>query len=171
MKWSLFLRRKSDAIKAVVDFVKSLKAGNQEMVKFLSCDNSGENEGIQKTLERDGIKVQMEFTVPNTPQENGKVERAFATQWGRIRAILNSARFEKEHRTGLWTEYARCTILLINLMSKNGSSPYERFYGKKANFGKGLLVFGEICVRSTRREAEKQGRSRNLRWIPGGSSL
>jgi hypothetical protein len=97
MKWSLFLRRKTDAIRAVVSFVKDLKAGNQEMVKFLCCDNSAENEGIRKMFEKEGVKVQMEFTAPNTPQENGKVERAFATLWGRTRAMLNNACFDEEH--------------------------------------------------------------------------
>jgi hypothetical protein len=31
VKWSVFLRRKSDAIRAVVSFVKDLTAGNQEI--------------------------------------------------------------------------------------------------------------------------------------------
>jgi hypothetical protein len=50
----------------------------------------------------------MEFTAPNMPQENGKVERAFATLWGRTRAMLSNACFNEEFRTGLWTECARC---------------------------------------------------------------
>ena len=160
MKWSMFLRSKLDAIRAVVDFFKNMKVGNQEMVKFLRCDNSGENEGIRKTLEKDGFKVQMEFTSPNTPQENGKVERAFATLWGRTRAMLNNACFDELHRQGLWTECARCATMLSNLLSKNGSSPYELFYGKKANFGKGLRVFGEICIKSNRKGHQEKLQNR-----------
>jgi len=160
MKWSLFLRRKTDAIRAVVSFVKDLQAGNPDMVKFLRCDNSGENESIRKTFEKEGVKVQMEFTAPNTPQENGKVERAFATLWGRTRAMLNNACFDEEHRQGLWTECARCATMLSNLLSKNGSSPYERFYGKKANFGRGLRVFGEVCVKSNRKSHKEKLKNR-----------
>jgi hypothetical protein len=33
-------------VKSMVEFVKKLKAGNPEMVKFLHCDNSGENESV-----------------------------------------------------------------------------------------------------------------------------
>ena len=68
MKLSLFLRRKADAIRDVVDFVKNMKAGNQEMVTFLRYNNSGENEGIRKILEKDGV------TSPNRPQENGRLK-------------------------------------------------------------------------------------------------
>jgi hypothetical protein len=150
MKWSLFLRRKTDAIRAVVSFVKDLKASNPEMVKYLRCDNSGENEGIRKMFEKEGVKVQMEFTAPNTPQENGKVERAFATLWGRTRAMLNNASFDEE-----WTECARCATMLSNLLNKNGSSPFEQFYGKKANFGKGLRVLAKFVFRVIERATKR----------------
>jgi hypothetical protein len=152
MKWSLFLKRKSDAVKSMVEFVKKIKAGNSNMVKFLRCDNSGENQSIQKAFEREGIEVHMEFTSPNTPQENEKVERAFATLWGRTRAMLNNDCIDEEHQTDLWTECASCAIMLSNILCKKGSSPYKDFYGKKSNFGKGLRSFGELCIKSNRKE-------------------
>jgi hypothetical protein len=69
-------------------------------VKFLRCDNSGENESLRKALIREGINVHMEFTAPQTPKEDRKVERAFATLWGRTKAMLNSTGFDEEHRNG-----------------------------------------------------------------------
>jgi hypothetical protein len=50
--------------------------------------------------------------------------------------------------------------MLSNLLSKDGSSPYERFYGKKANFGKGLRVFGEICIKSNRKSHKEKLKNR-----------
>jgi hypothetical protein len=88
----------------------------------------------------------VEFTAPQTPQENGKVERAFATLWGRTRALLNSAGFDKEHRNGLWTECAKCCTMLSNILSQENISPYQSFHGKISNFGKGLKTFGQICI-------------------------
>jgi hypothetical protein len=139
MKWSLFLKRKSDVVNSIVEFVKKLKAGNPEMVKFLRCDNSGENESVQKAFEREGIKVQMEFTAPNTPQENGKVERAFATLWGRTRAMLNHAYFDEEHRTGLWTECASCATMLSNILCNKGASSYEIFTARRLHLGRDFV--------------------------------
>jgi hypothetical protein len=52
----------------------------------------------------------MEFTAPQTPQENGKVERAFATLWGRAKAMLNSAAFDEEHRHGFFMD-RMCKVL------------------------------------------------------------
>ena len=74
--------------------------------------------------------------------------------------MLNKACFDKEHRQGFWTEYTRCATMLSNLLSKNVSSLYELFYGKKANFGKGLRVFGEICIKSNRKSHQEKLKNR-----------
>jgi hypothetical protein len=38
-------------------------------------DNSRENIGLKNKLEKEGIEVQFELTSPNTPEQNGQVER------------------------------------------------------------------------------------------------
>jgi len=47
--------------------------GRGTPVKFLCCDNAGENEKYVKQL-CDKYGIQPEFTAPNTPQQNGVVE-------------------------------------------------------------------------------------------------
>ena len=49
---------------------------------FLRMDNANENVTLKTKLENEGLNVQVEFTSPNTPQQNGQVERSFATLWG-----------------------------------------------------------------------------------------
>ena len=47
--------------------------------------------------------IKFEFTAPNTPQQNGKAERKFATLKGRIRAMMNWGDFLRtlDKRCGL----------------------------------------------------------------------
>jgi hypothetical protein len=54
-------------------------------------------------MKKKGFNLQFEFTAPGTPpQENGKVEKAFATLWGRTRAMINQDQLDDELRNGLW---------------------------------------------------------------------
>jgi hypothetical protein len=94
MMWSHFLRRKPEASRKVIEFVTELKTKDANMVKFIRCDNLGENHALKQEIKKKGFNLQFEFTAPGTPQENGKVERAFATLWGRTRAMLNQAKLD-----------------------------------------------------------------------------
>jgi hypothetical protein len=91
MMWSHFFRRKPEASRKIIEFVTELKLKNANMVKFIRCNNLGENQALKQEMKKKGFNLQFEFTAPGTPQENGKVERAFATLWGRTRAMLNQA--------------------------------------------------------------------------------
>jgi hypothetical protein len=42
-------------------------------------DNSGENIELKNKLQKGGVDTTIEFTTPNTPEQNGQVERIFAT--------------------------------------------------------------------------------------------
>jgi hypothetical protein len=71
-------------------------------VNFIRCDNSEENKDIQQAIILiPKIKVKFEFTAPDTPQQNGKIERKFATLYGKVRATLNEAEFTWPLRAGL----------------------------------------------------------------------
>ena len=73
-----------------------MKATSGYQVKFLRCDNAGENVSAEEACEEEGLGVTFECTAPNTPQQNGRVERCFATLHGRVRSMLNAARFSEE---------------------------------------------------------------------------
>ena len=57
-----------------------------------------------------------EYTARNTPQQNGKVERAFATLFGRVRAMLNQADMDRAKRDMIWTEAAATATKLENIL-------------------------------------------------------
>ena len=43
MKWSFFLQHKSDTVETAVPFLQNLQDQEQKLVKYLCCNNAGEN--------------------------------------------------------------------------------------------------------------------------------
>ena len=94
-------------------------------------------------------KISFEFTAPNTPQQNGKVERAFATLYGRVRSMMNGAGLTGSLRNGLWAEGAVTATLLENLLvydSETKKSSWEKFFGTVPKHVNELRIFGEMAI-------------------------
>lgn len=123
MKWSFFIKMKNDLPTKIIPLLVQL-INNGKHVKYICCDNAGKNFALKEELVKHNLNVNFEFTAPHTTQQNGIVERAFATLYGRVRAMLLSSRLSQELRSGLWTECALTATLLDNIMSnRNGVSP------------------------------------------------
>jgi len=60
------------------------------------------------------------YTAPRTPQQNSIVERAFPTMFGKVRARMNAAGFDKKKGDKYWTEAALTLTLLENVSVKKG---------------------------------------------------
>jgi hypothetical protein len=101
MKWSIFLKRKSDMGPRVIEFFKELRNNYSKTIKVIRCDNAGESMALATTCKREGLGINFEFTAPGTHQHNGVVERAFATLFGRVRAMMNEAKFPESFRKHL----------------------------------------------------------------------
>jgi hypothetical protein len=81
----------------------------------------------------------MEYTSPETPEQNGQVELNFATLWGKVTQDL---------REKLWAECASTETKLNNIISrKDGKTPFEKFFGYKSKMIQCLKVFGEVGVK------------------------
>jgi len=147
MCWSFFLKQKSETRDKIHGLLCELRDRLNKVVKFLRCDNSGENKRTEEFLKAKGIGTQFEYTAPNTPQQNGKVERKFATLYGRIRATLNSLG-DDELRTKLWAEAASMMTLIENIsVKKRGEKPpYTKFFGKDCRIVPHLRRFGEMAI-------------------------
>jgi hypothetical protein len=54
-------------------------------VKFIRCNNAGENKDLQTKCAKstDLNTIQFEFTARNSPEFNGKIERKFAIFFGK----------------------------------------------------------------------------------------
>jgi hypothetical protein len=75
----------------------------------------GENKALFDECRSKGYNVKFEFSSPQTPQRNGKVERKFQTFFGRIRAMLNSSGVKDQLRSGVWAECAMTVTFLSNV--------------------------------------------------------
>ncbi|KAG7340680.1 integrase core domain containing protein [Nitzschia inconspicua] len=144
---SCFGKHKSDLMRVGIDMLLDLKK-KDIVVKTIRCDNAGENKMLEQACRKQGLQIVFEYTAPGTPQQNGVVERKFATLFGKVRSMNNGAGLHDTIRQQLWAEAANCaTDLECLLVKKMGDrTPYELFYGKVAPYGPYLRTFGEIGV-------------------------
>ena len=123
---------KSDQAKVLSYFIDEIEAETDKEVKIIRCDNAGENKTTEERFIREKRNIKFEYTARNTPQQNGKVERAFATLYGRMRAMMNYAGIAPEKPDKIWTEAAATATKLENILvdKKDDKSAYEKVYGK-----------------------------------------
>jgi hypothetical protein len=81
-------------------------------VKYIRLDNSGENVSLQN--QTNDLSLNFEFTSPNTPQQNGRVERKFAILYGMVRSLLNSSKLPDALRQKCWAEASNHATDLLN---------------------------------------------------------
>ena len=126
--WSFFLKRKDDQCEILLQlFQETRNVGH--LVKKIRCDNAGENIKFQKECVLKGWNVTFEFTSPSTPQQNGRVERKFATIYNSLRASLAD---NPNLRNKLWCEAADHATDVENLLirKKRNVPPAVSFFGK-----------------------------------------
>ena len=66
MKWSYFLKANSEVAEKMINFIKAMQAKNKDMVKFVRCDNAGENKTSEERCKQEDLNVSFEYTAPNT---------------------------------------------------------------------------------------------------------
>jgi len=82
-KFSLILKQKSDIKEKFIPFLKELQDTYGRRVHHIRCDNAGENRALENACIDRELDIVFEYTAPGTPQQNGIVERAFATMLGK----------------------------------------------------------------------------------------
>ena len=114
----------------MVDWLKEFSRRHKIKVKYMRCDNANENHYFMHEVKQYiTYTIQFEFTAPNTPQQNGRVERKFATLYGKIRSLMNAANLPKVLCQSLWAHAALLVTQLENILSDNSnkSSSVKRF--------------------------------------------
>ena len=143
-KKSFFLHAKDQVAHYCYLYIKKLRAEGYP-VRFIRCDNAGENTVLEKRCAEEGLNITFEYTTPYVPQYNGVVERVYATLYGHVRAMLNDTGFDEPTRNSLWAEAANTATHLDNITvnEKTGISPYEAFFKKQPKDLGYLRTFGE----------------------------
>jgi len=85
--------------------------------------------------------ILFEYTAPGTPQQNSSVERDFPAMFGKVRAMMNAAGFDKKKRDKYWTEAALTLTLLENVSVKKGETEmaHKKFHGSHLRYTNLLL--------------------------------
>jgi hypothetical protein len=103
----------------------------------------------EKLCLQEGLGISFEYSAPNSPQQNGRVERRFATLYGRVRSMLNAANLSGELRSGLWAECAKTATYLDNQdceSSENKRPRYTEFYGYDDKSFRFIRRFGQMAI-------------------------
>ena len=127
-KWSDFVERKSYFISTSVSRLREIIYMKLKP-KYLSIDNIGENIKLKSYLINNinchSIRnINIEFTSPHTPQQNGVVERSFSFLYDKVREILNRAGFPLHLRELLWEEFCNMATQLDNILVKRNHCSY-----------------------------------------------
>ena len=110
------LSAKSHAGDVIVEVFQELKVKHGIKPKYIRCDDSGENHKAEEACWKNGFNVKFEYTPPGTPQRNGRIEKKFATCYGRMRACYKaSGIMEDDLKYKIWGECAMCITKLDNI--------------------------------------------------------
>ena len=143
MKFSMFIKQKSEVKESFVPFLKELRHTYGIKVEHIRCDNTGKNCALEYLCIEKDLGIIFEYTALGTPQQNGVVERAFATMLEKTRAIMNGAGFDEKKRHLFWTEAANTVTNLENITIRK---PQYLFYGSDAPYAQYLQVFGKLAI-------------------------
>jgi hypothetical protein len=82
--WYYFLKSKDESKHKLLSLILDLQKDKDIKFQCIPCGSSGENRDIQQAIiEIPKIKANIEYTAPDTPQQNGKIEHKFATIYGK----------------------------------------------------------------------------------------
>jgi hypothetical protein len=163
MCWSIFLNFKSELAHQALNFIKQLQNQHYMTIKYIRLDNSGENKSLEHLCKATALQIQFEYTSPGTPQYHGRVERKFATLYGKIRTILDTTETPEHIRKGLWAEAANWVTHIENCIvtSTKRVPSYVQFYGKPPNIS--THQFGEIgIVANTQQQIKEKLTNRGI---------
>jgi hypothetical protein len=127
--WNFFLPYKDDFLQVMLQWLRQATSRYKIKVKCFRCDNADENKSFQSMLKKKWKHyIKFEYTAPNTPQQNGNIERKFVTFYGKIRSILNAAGFPVFLGSRLWSYAAKCVIQLENtIVDSSTMTASEKF--------------------------------------------
>lgn len=133
------LKTKDEAAGNLIEYIKLLKTQFNVRTKRIRCDNGGEfsSHAFKNFCKNKGIII--EYTMPYSPQQNGKSERMNRTLQDKVRIKLAETKLPKT----LWGEAVLCSAYEINrspTRANNMTPPAKIWYG--VNDVSKLRIFG-----------------------------
>jgi transposase InsO family protein/DNA-binding transcriptional MerR regulator len=143
LTWVVFLKEKAEAFEKFKIFKALTENQTCNRLKAVRSDRGGEfmSSDFKELCDKHGIK--REYTIPGTPQQNGKVERQNKTVQHMARSMMNEKNIGQTYRV----ETIHTIVHILNkahLIPHNDKKPYELWYGRPALI-KNFKVFGSKC--------------------------
>jgi hypothetical protein len=166
--WDHFDTRKGKMVEFARALFINLKA-QDKAVEYLCCNNAGENVKALKGLCNE-FNVIVEFTAPDTPQQNGVVERRIAVLTQRANAMMMAANLSEDGRKLLWVEAVHTAKALENITSTtvNKKSAYELMTGKQCKLIPYLQPFGRLGTVTIRRKFSSKWKEKGKKMVMTG---
>ena len=82
------MKKKPYQVEMVSSWLKGIKDKYKICVKFIICDNAGENKKLEENVMQKVWASFFEYTATGTPQQNAYVECALPMLMGRTRAMM-----------------------------------------------------------------------------------
>ena len=104
------MKNKSEVLEKFKQYMKYVNAKMENKIARLRCDNGGEytSKDFKDFCAKKGIQI--EYTIPYNPQQNGVAERLHRTLVEKARCLLFDAKFEKI----FWGEGIKTAVYLLN---------------------------------------------------------
>lgn len=143
MGWKKYLKKKDETAEELKTLITELETYTERKVKIIRLDRGGEfiDGELQGWFKTKGITI--EFSAPDTHQQNGVAERFNQTTHERALSSLKDA----DMSNGFWPEAHQYSNHVRNRSPTSALTritPYEVFYNKKPDVST-LRIFGSRC--------------------------
>jgi hypothetical protein len=176
LKVSDFFETKSGMVEPTCEQLYKWKESGKA-VKFIRCDNAGENKLLQSRAQSKDWKlgIEFEFTGRDTPQRNHLAELGFALLANRGRALMHRANVPINIRYKVWKEAFKTATLLdgLTVIKLNGveATRFVHWGGENPEFAKYLRVWGEAGTVKTKTKTTPKLFDRGVHCMMVGYAL
>jgi transposase InsO family protein len=150
------ITQKSEVFDKLKEYEEMVKAKFGTRICRLRCDNGGEysSKEFKQHCRRNGIQI--EYTIPRNPEQNGVSERLNRTLMNNVRCMMLDTNMNKE----FWGEAVRAATYVLNRTPSNsidnGKCPADIWYGYKCSTNN-IRVFGSLAYAHIPKE-DRQGK-------------
>jgi len=166
------LKSKAEAVNKIKEYVSRMETRLEKRVVKIRCDNGKEyiNDNLKNWCKVKGIELNN--TIPHTPQLNGKAERLNRTLLEKVKALLFDSNMNKE----MWGEALYAATYLMNRLPTETLevTPFEMLENRRPRLNN-LQIFGSIAYAKVLGPLKKlDNRSKELKFVgyaPSGYRL
>ncbi|KAI5348232.1 hypothetical protein L3X38_001119 [Prunus dulcis] len=163
MIWVYFLRYKSGALNCFRKFKSMVELQSDYKVKCVRSDRGGEFTSSEFNKLCEDARIQRQFSMAYTPQQNGVVERKNRTVVEMAKAMLH----EKELPYYLWAEAVHTAVYILNrcpTKALRNMTPFEAYSTRKPGVAH-LKVFGSVCFVHKPEESRQKVDAKSTRGV------